>query len=258
MSRCGPRRDRRRRRGRIPCVAALEERVPLSGEAFEFDRSNFGAVLFLLRPFVLVFVLVEFARYAFSGAVEEVHRRPQEIVEVGFETGFAERRDKGVEDVGQRASHGGLIGQGARVGLVLVRTAAVELQFVEEMAGGGRGVSGLEVGWVGERHGRSACCGRAHRGLCGDPFAAGRLDPHREARLNGRSGAQDGGRRLFCLAMQSRPISRHASRRGAAGGGKQLPAAVAGPGGLPPLDRPLKGRGRALGGLAGPRPRSEG
>ena len=54
------------------------------------------------------------------GAVEEVHRRPQEIVEIGFETGFAQRRDESVEDVGERASDGGLVGQGTRVGLVLV------------------------------------------------------------------------------------------------------------------------------------------
>jgi hypothetical protein len=69
-------------------VAALKERDPLSGEAFEFDRSNFGAVLFLLRPLLRVLVRVEFSRHAIASAVEEVHRRPQEIVEVGFETGF--------------------------------------------------------------------------------------------------------------------------------------------------------------------------
>ena len=162
-------------------VAALEEGDPLSGQAFEFHRSNFGAVLFLLRALLRVFVGVEFARDAVAGAVEEVHRRPQEIVEVGFETGFAQRRDESVEDVGERASDGGFVGQGTRVGLVLLGAAAVELQFVEEMAGWGTGVWGLEVGLPVERHGRSACCGRDKRGLCGDPFAADRLDPHRKA-----------------------------------------------------------------------------
>lgn len=87
-----------------------------------------------MRPLLLVLVSVEFASYAVPGAVEEVHRRPQEIVEVWFETGFAERRDESVEDVGERASHACLLGQGTRVGLVLMRTAAIELQFAEAEA----------------------------------------------------------------------------------------------------------------------------
>jgi hypothetical protein len=130
------------------CVEALE--VPLGGEALEF-----GAVLFLLRALLLVFASVGFPRYAVRGAVEQVHGRPQEIVEVGFETGFAERRDEGVEDVGERAADGRFLGQGARVGIVLMGAAAIELQLVEEMAGGRCGVRGLEVGWPVERHGKS-------------------------------------------------------------------------------------------------------
>jgi len=66
------------------------------------------------------------------------------------------------------------------------------------------------------------------------------------ARTVQRSGAAVAERRtaegkLFCLAMQSRPAfaPRTFLWRGAVGSGKQLAEAVAGPGGPPPLDRPL-------------------
>ena len=204
----------------LHAVAALKERDPLGGEAFQFDRSDFGAVLLLLRALLRVLIRVEFARDAITGAVEQIHRRPQEIVEVGFETGFTKASDEGVEDVGERASHACLLGQGTRVALVLMRAAAVELQFVEEMAGRGNGVTGLEFGLPIERHGSSACCGRANRGLCGDPFAAGRLGPHRAAQRSGRSGAKDGGRQAV-LSRDAKPACFRATHFSLAWRGRQ-------------------------------------
>ena len=71
------------------------------------------------------------------GAVEEVDRRPEQRLEVGFEARVAERRDQRVEDVGDGAADGVGFGQRPRVRLVLERTIAMELQFGEDVVGGG-------------------------------------------------------------------------------------------------------------------------
>jgi hypothetical protein len=55
---------------------------------------------------------------------------------------------------------------------------------------------------------------------------------HRQAR-RGRPERRRAGRKLFCLAMQTRPPPRPTNTRAAAGG-KQFPSALAGPVGLPP------------------------
>jgi hypothetical protein len=52
----------------------------------------------------MLFVVVEFAFDALVGAVEEIDGRPQQVLEVRFEAGFAQARDKGIEGVGDGGS----------------------------------------------------------------------------------------------------------------------------------------------------------
>ena len=47
------------------------------------------------------------------GAMEEIDGRPQEILEVGFEAGFAQARDERVEDVGDGGSDDAGLGSGS-------------------------------------------------------------------------------------------------------------------------------------------------
>jgi len=69
--------------------------------------------------------------------MEEINGRPEQFVEVGLEAGVAQRCDQGVEDVGDGASDGIAFGKRPWVGFILERTVAVELEFGEEMIGGG-------------------------------------------------------------------------------------------------------------------------
>ena len=73
----------------LHAVAAFDQRLPLGREAFEFDRADLGAVLFLLAALLRLFVVVEFAFDPLDGAVEEIDRRPEQVLEVGFEAGVA-------------------------------------------------------------------------------------------------------------------------------------------------------------------------
>ncbi len=111
--------------------------MPSADEALQFDRADFRAVLFLLAALLRLLVVVEFALDPVGGAVEEVDRRPEQVLEVGFEAGVAQRRDQGVEDVGDGAGDGLGFGQRSRVGLVLERAIAVELEFGEDVIGRG-------------------------------------------------------------------------------------------------------------------------
>ena len=71
-------------------VPAFDQRHSLGGEAFEFDRADFGAVLFFLAAPLRLLVVVEFALDAGDGAVEEIDGRPQQLFEVGFEARVAQ------------------------------------------------------------------------------------------------------------------------------------------------------------------------
>jgi len=74
-------------------VAALDHHLTFGGEAFEFDRADLRAVLFLLAMLLRLLVVVEFSFDPACGAVEEVDGRPEQVVEVGFEARVTERRD---------------------------------------------------------------------------------------------------------------------------------------------------------------------
>jgi hypothetical protein len=110
-------------------VAPLDQGQALRGQALKFDRADLGTVLFPLALPLRLLVVVEVALDAADGAVKEVDRRPQQIFEVGFEACVGERGDKRIENVGDGAADGLGFGQRSRVGLVLERTVAVELQF---------------------------------------------------------------------------------------------------------------------------------
>ena len=90
----------------LHAVAPLDQRHALGGEALEFDRADFGAVLLALAALLRLLVVVEFAFDALVGAVEEIDGRPEQILEVGFEAGVAQARDEGVEDVGDGGGDG--------------------------------------------------------------------------------------------------------------------------------------------------------
>ena len=94
------------------------------------------AVLFLLAAALGLLVVVELALDPVGGAVEEVDRRPEQVVEVGFEARVGERRDQGVEDVGDGAGDGVGFGQRPWIGLVLEGTVAIELELGEDVIGG--------------------------------------------------------------------------------------------------------------------------
>ena len=121
----------------LHAVPALDQRHPLGGEALEFDRADFGAVLFFLAASLRLLVVVEFALDAGDGAVEKIDSGPEQIFEVRFEAGVSEGGDKGVEDVGDGASDSPSFRQRSRVGFVLEGAIAMELEFVKEASGRG-------------------------------------------------------------------------------------------------------------------------
>src|SRR3546814_9569813 len=91
---------------------------------------------------------------------------PEESVEVGFEAGVFQGDDQRGEDVGEGA--GDMVAFRKRSGIGFIRegTIAVELEFTEEMVGGGRGVVRFVV--VVLAHGMLRRFDRDPRGLHGD------------------------------------------------------------------------------------------
>jgi hypothetical protein len=67
--------------------------------------------------------------------MKEIDGRPEQVFEVGFEAGVAQRDDEGVEDVDDGAGDDMALGQRSRVGLVLEGMVAVELKFGEDVIG---------------------------------------------------------------------------------------------------------------------------
>ena len=100
-------------------VPALDQGQPLGEQEFQFDRGDLGAVLFALRSPLRLFVVVELAFNPLGGAVEQIDRRPEQIVEIGLEPGLGERADQRIEDVGDGAGDAVALGKRARVGFVL-------------------------------------------------------------------------------------------------------------------------------------------
>jgi hypothetical protein len=69
--------------------------------------------------------------------MEEVDGRPEQVIEVGFETSVRQCNDEGVEDVGDSAQDSLSFGQWPGVRFVLKGAIAVELEFGEDVIGRG-------------------------------------------------------------------------------------------------------------------------
>jgi hypothetical protein len=184
-------------------VAPLDQRHTLGGKTLQFDRADFGAVLVALAALLRLLIVVEFTFDALVGAVEEIDGRPQEILEVRFEAGFAQARDESVEDVGDGGRDDAGLRQRPWVGLVLEGAIAMELELGEDVIGRGCGERQLVVGLVMlDRHDGFPWLDRPRSSRPSwRRKAAGGPDLHRRAQRSGRSKAEDGGSRLFCLAM---------------------------------------------------------
>ena len=153
-------------------VATLDHGEALGDKPLELDGADLGAILFLLAALLTILVTIELALNAIGRAMEEVDGRPEQVLKIGFEPGIAERRDEGVEDVGEGTASSLFIGQRSRIGFVLMRTVAVELKLVDDSVRGRSGVQWLNIRL--DRHSDvSVDGGRAHRGLRGEKAADG-------------------------------------------------------------------------------------
>ena len=192
----------------------------------------------LLAAPLRLLVVVELAFDPVGGAVEEIDRRPEQVLEVGFEARVGQRRDERVEDVGdgvrRRCRLRAVAWGRARPGRGGGRRAGVRRgRGRSEMRCAGARSRCRRVG----RHGEVLCrIGRAHRGLRGDHQTAGGPGLHRRAQRQRpkRSGGWRGPAILFREERRACPPTENSR-----------PSAIAGPGRLP-SDRPLEGRGAAL------------
>src|SRR3546814_16496832 len=83
-----------------------------------------------------------------GSAVEEVHGRPEEIVEVGFEARVFQRDDQRVEDVGDGARHRVAVGQEPLIGFIGKGPIAMKLTRSEERRVGKEGVRRWRYRWT--------------------------------------------------------------------------------------------------------------
>ncbi len=177
-------------------VAAVEEHFAVGEQALEFDRADFGAVLFALAALLGVLVVVELALDAVDGAMEGVDHRPEQIVQVGFEARVGERAGECVEDIGDGAGDLVAVGRGPRVRLVVEGLVPEELKLGDHLVGGRRGVLGFVI--VVARHG---CLlvrrDRAPRAAFGDPSARSGVGRNRGPRLRPAAEGQEGAAILF-------------------------------------------------------------
>ena len=114
-------------------VAALDQRDAFGRQALEFDRSYFRAILLALALALRLLVAVEFTFNPISGTMEQVDRRPEQILKIRFKPGIAESSHQGVEDIGDSTSDHLALGKRSRVRLVVVWTVAEKLQFTEDV-----------------------------------------------------------------------------------------------------------------------------
>ncbi len=124
-------------------IAAFDEGQVLGQQPLQLDRSYLGAVLLALAALLPLLVAVERAFHPVARAMEQVDGGPEQVFQVGLETGVGQGGDQGAEDVGECRAHRALFRERARIGLVLERAVTVELEFGEERSGRGGGVRRL-------------------------------------------------------------------------------------------------------------------
>ncbi len=125
-------------------ACGAEERDALGDQALKLDAFHLRAVLLALSGALRVLIALELALDALAGAVEEIDRRPEQIFEIGFQPRVAEHLEHGVEHRSQRRLNDRLLGEWTRVWFVLESAMAVDLHLVDEAAGRGGRVVGLE------------------------------------------------------------------------------------------------------------------
>ena len=104
----------------LEAVAPLDQGQPLGDQTFQLERADLGTVLLaLVRPLGHL-VGIEVALDSVDAAVENVHDRPQQGVQVGLEAGVGQGRHQRIEHVGERALELRGLGQRARIGLIVV------------------------------------------------------------------------------------------------------------------------------------------
>ena len=118
-------------------VTAFQQGLTLRDQAFEFDGFDLTAVLLTLPPALRLLIVVKFALDPIGGPVEDIDRRPEQVVEIGFEAGVLQRRNQGVENIGNGTGNAVPFGQRPWVGFVLEGAIAVKLKFLEQMVGWG-------------------------------------------------------------------------------------------------------------------------
>jgi hypothetical protein len=106
-------------------IAALDQGQALGDETLQLDRADLRAVLLLLAAALHLLVAVELPLDPVDGAMEQVDGRPQQVLEVGLETGVGEGRDQRIEDVDDGAGDDVAFRQRAGIGLVLEGTVTV-------------------------------------------------------------------------------------------------------------------------------------
>ena len=103
----------------LQAIVTLNQRDAFRRDALEFDGSNFGAVLLMLALPLRLFVVVELALDAVDGTMEQVDGRPEQIVKVRLEPSVAQRRDQGIEDVGDGSGDDPALGKRPWIGPVV-------------------------------------------------------------------------------------------------------------------------------------------
>ena len=73
--------------------------IPLGGEALQFDRTDFRAVLLLLAAPLRLLVVVQLALDPSIARWKRLTLDQSRSAEIGFEAGVAQEGDEGVEDI---------------------------------------------------------------------------------------------------------------------------------------------------------------
>ena len=200
-------------------VAALDEALPCVDQALELDRLDLGAVLLGLGAALRLLVAVECGLDAVDLRWKRLtndQRRSARSSSRRVPVSIASRPRPRLRSGGRRFRARAAVG----VRLVLARAIAVERQLVEQMRGRRRGMARRPV--IGVEEGEGAVVAR-HGGCLsagGSAAPVAAFTAIQEAgdgtgsHTQGRSAAEDGGRRAFCFALQSRPAIGAAAENG--------------------------------------------